>query len=450
MKSEGVGTYFRKNCIELFFTGLMFIFFSMWAYIQPYNASPDEYMRYLIPWYIYETGELPTGFTEYIRNPIWGNSYGFTPILSYIFSAGFMKLTSLFSTDSFHLLLAARMVSVISGVGTVWISTRIARKILPKNCRWFFIIGVSMLPQAVFITSYVNNDAMAIFSTALIVYFWILGMERQWDWPVLLGMGVSVSLCALSYYNAYGFILCSIILFSLSILLFGKKKWQWSLWLKKSVIVILIVFALAGWWFIRSAVLYNGDFLGMETCNLCGEMYAQDGYKPSQIVTPQKQGISVIAMLANGWLLQVYKSFIGMFGYMSVALPAWMYIVYTLILVFAICGVIINLKKIFSFRNCFQSKEKVMFHWIMLIALIIPNIINIYYSYASDYQPQGRYSLPMLIPLGYFMTVGISYIGKHCFKNKVAEKFMYYVLNVTIVVVSLCSYFMVFAPTYRQ
>ncbi len=35
-----------------------------------------------------------------------------------------------------------------------------------------------------------------------------------------------------------------------------------------------------------------------------------------------------------------------------------------------------------------------------------PNILNAYYSYASDYQPQGRYSLPMMIPLTYFMVMG--------------------------------------------
>ena len=38
--------------------------------------------------------------------------------------------------------------------------------------------------------------------------------------------------------------------------------------------------------------------------------------------------------------------------------------------------------------------------------MIIPNILNAYYSYASDYQPQGRYSLPMIVPLTYFMVMG--------------------------------------------
>lgn len=39
-----------------------------------------------------------------------------------------------------------------------------------------------------------------------------------------------------------------------------------------------------------------------------------------------------------------------------------------------------------------------------MFALLIPNYLNAYYSYSSDFQPQGRYSMPMLIPLMYFVT----------------------------------------------
>ena len=41
------------------------------------------------------------------------------------------------------------------------------------------------------------------------------------------------------------------------------------------------------------------------------------------------------------------------------------------------------------------------FTWANVFALLIPNYLNAYYSYSSDFQPQGRYSMPMLIPLMY-------------------------------------------------
>ncbi len=52
--------------------------------------------------------------------------------------------------------------------------------------------------------------------------------------------------------------------------------------------------------------------------------------------------------------------------------------------------------------------------WIaaLLITGIIPNLLNLYHSYYVDFQPQGRYSMPMLLPLMYFVTLGWQYIAK--------------------------------------
>lgn len=47
-----------------------------------------------------------------------GVSYGFTPILPQIISAGFMKIAGLFTADEFALLMAARMVSVLCATAT--------------------------------------------------------------------------------------------------------------------------------------------------------------------------------------------------------------------------------------------------------------------------------------------------------------------------------------------
>ena len=37
--------------------------------------------------------------------------------------------------------------------------------------------------------------------------------------------------------------------------------------------------------------------------------------------------------------------------------------------------------------------------------------MHLMYSYAFDYQPQGRYLLPMLIPAMYFITLGADKLG---------------------------------------
>jgi len=47
-------------------------------------------------------------------------------------SAVFMKITGLFTASSKALLLSARMVSVLLGVGTVWCTIRISKKLFAK------------------------------------------------------------------------------------------------------------------------------------------------------------------------------------------------------------------------------------------------------------------------------------------------------------------------------
>ena len=42
----------------------------------------------------------------------------------------------------------------------------------------------------------------------------------------------------------------------------------------------------------------------------------------------------------------------------------------------------------------------------MLLSVLIPMGLCIYYSYTSDYQPQGRYIMPMLIPFMYYTALG--------------------------------------------
>ena len=83
----------RFDLAFIFVMGALLFFL---AWILPLNGGPDEEMRYLIPQYIYRHGTLPHGGDPEIRNKLWGISYGFHPILPYIFGGYLMKLVSVF------------------------------------------------------------------------------------------------------------------------------------------------------------------------------------------------------------------------------------------------------------------------------------------------------------------------------------------------------------------
>ena len=44
----------------------------------------------------------------------------------------------------------------------------------------------------------------------------------------------------------------------------------------------------------------------------------------------------------------------------------------------------------------------------MVVAMIIPICLALSYSYSSDFQPQGRYYLPMLLPFAFILVAGMN------------------------------------------
>lgn len=55
----------------------------------------------------------------------------------------------------------------------------------------------------------------------------------------------------------------------------AKKKGKYTDFVKKGLLVCVIVLMLAAWWFIRNAILYDGDFIGMNASTICAEKYAE-------------------------------------------------------------------------------------------------------------------------------------------------------------------------------
>lgn len=444
----------QERTWEILFLGFLFCFYVGWAYLMPQNSCPDEEMRYQVAEYIYRNGTLPHGDDPSIRNAIWGISYAFNPILAYMIGALFMKITSFVTTDPAWLLLAARMVSVLCGVGMAFFTIRIAKKLFDKSRGILFVLLVTCLPQCVFMFTYVNTDSLALFAISIIVYMWICGLESGWDWKSCTGLAIGISICALSYYNAYGFILCSIGLFGLSILFCYEKKWDYAKMLKRGALVSVIVLALIGWWFVRNYIIYDGDFLGQRTSAMCSELYAMEEFKPSNRTTPYSEGVSVWDMITKpyihdrSWLMITAISFIGCFGYMNLFISNVIVMPYLMLLAIGLLGNVLHLKEDFIKGKKENGIRTIAFNWTMLAAMIIPNVLNIYYSYASDYQPQGRYSLPMLIPLAYFVVKGLENIFELFIKHEKIRSALCIIIGIVLFVIVLYVYKRIIRVTY--
>ena len=299
----------NKKIIITLFLICIFCYYLTWTISQPFNSCPDEGMKWDICKYIYENNKLPHGEDEAIRNPIWGISYGFQPILTYMIGAVFMKIISIFTTHQFALVMAARLVSIISMTLVIYFTIKISQKFFKGIYKYLFIVFIAFQPITAFLASYINNDSTALLATTVIIYLWILGLESNWKNKHCVLLGIAIGFCTLTYYNAYGYILCSIILCLISVILNKMKTKQI---IQKVLIVAIMAFLVAGWWFIRNAIIYNGDFLGINAQNECGDKYASEEYKPSTRLTVQRKNESIINMLTKDkWINVTLKSFVG-------------------------------------------------------------------------------------------------------------------------------------------
>lgn len=363
----------------------------------PYNQGPDELVRYKIPIYLAKHGKLPFGGDSEVRIDYWGFSYAFQPILGYFLPAILMRMGMLFNTPNNLIYLWARFASVIYSVVTVFLSIRIGDHLFNKRCKWFFVILVSFLPMFQFVSCYVNLDAFAIMCVTWVIYQLIIGKENLWDIKSCILLGLSLGITALSYFNSYGIIICAIIYCVYDVITNKEIDNKIQFLLQKALIVAGVAFLVSGWWFIRNAIIYNGDFLGLKTSNMYAEKYACPDLLPNKrgIINSENPTLSYM-LFDRRWIHTTLYSFVGTFGNMNVFME---HAVSWLFFMIPILSLILYLVKD-------KNKKFDMFYFLMFIMCIITTCLNMYYSFFNDFQPQGRYCMPMLIPLMLLITKG--------------------------------------------
>lgn len=423
----------KLSCNEKLYILICFVIYFLWSCIfTSMDYGPDEYMRYDVPKFIFQNGSLPYGWEESIRNPIWGFSYGFNIKLLYLFSAFFMKIASAFSSSETVLLIAARFTSVIAGTITVYFSILIAKLFFhDQKIGYLFISLMSFTPQIIFVNSYVNLDGFTLMSSTIIIYAWILGLSTYWNRKSVLILGIGMGLCLGSYEFAYTFLVGSFFLYCISCI---QQKKTLKSFVINGLAMLLIVFCISGWVLIRNYVLYDGDIFSLQNRIIYGELYAQDAFKPSLRITPKSLGVSIKGMLIlYPWLINSFKSFFSVLGYMNILASNWVYYFYSVLLIIGVLGLFLKRKN--TEKNCSHFLISI----VSLLCVILTVSISVYYSWACDYQSQGRYLLSAAPVIFFVVSVGVE---KLCLlisgKNKtILRNSIIYLLCTIIIATSL-------------
>lgn len=382
-------------------------------------SPPDEASRILVPMYICKHGTLPTGFEEEVRIAPYGFSYALYNVFPYIIQGYAMRAVSFF-TDSFELLLyTGRFVNVFLGMIMCIVVYLLGKAAFQdQRFRWLFCFGVTYLPQALFVHTYINTDSCAMLSTAMILYGLYKAYQDRFDRKNALWIAFGIILCSLSYYNAYGYILCSILLFFGAYVKKenGKVSYDWKKMLPLCGLITGVVLVGAGWWFVRAFFLLDGDILGLSTLTKMKDLYGDASITYAS--TYKARGISVWTMIKeNQFFTCAYQSFIAAFGSLSILPYGWVYQFYKLFFGFGVLNWCIALWTQRKLRKI--NGKRIFFHINMVLCIVIPMILLIRYAYTMDYQAQGRYLLPALIPFMYYIAKGYEHISSITFCNKI-------------------------------
>lgn len=437
----------------------LFICMMAFATIQPFGDGPDEINRFKQVEYIYNHGSLPVGDDPEVLIDGYGGSYAFQPMLTYIIDGYLLRAMRVLEPSLEMRVFISRLVNVFIGLLTAVYVKKLSDYLFEnKKTAWAFTLAVVFLPQNVFIHTYVNTDSMGLLSIAIVLYASAKGMRQDFDRSSCITLSVGIILCALSYYNCYGIVVCAMLLFALYF--FRKFRqgssvedgssannnlseqplplYDYRSLLKKGIFISVIVLIGIAWWFIRNAILYDGDFLAMEARALCAAETSIESLNPLTRETYQKMGVPLMEMIfGTDYFTLVWKSFIAMFGPMLIPTHHYIYMAFKDLFFITVIGLLIPKKT--SVLTWTNKCSKWLMHGIMALAIVIPVILALYYSYTYDFQPQGRYYLPMVVPFMYFLVMGFEkivdvvewVIGKVIRKDRVTAlsgAFFYHVL----------------------
>lgn len=385
-----------------------------YAAVLKVEQCPDEYMRYTLAYYLYGHGTLPIGDEPEIVSPIWGFSYAYTPYLPCIIAAVLMRFFALFSASPAVLIFAARIPSAVSGALCAFAVGKTADLVWgDRRTSLLAALIVGLLPQYVFLSSYLNEDAMATCGVALCLWAWARAWRAGKFTPrICVHLGAAIGLVALTYYNAYGIILASILFF------FAFERTSGVAWREvwmRAALVFAVAFGLAGWFFVRNIIIRQGDIFAMRSLYALGEERAPYEYQLPHRPTPLNlhQGLRQTfgSLGPTSWAGMTLSSFLCYVGYMEFRLDAWVQNVYLALFGIGLLATLVIWGKKYSEEGSeegFPHGERSPLYLKIALAIVVvtPIILSMRYSYAIDFSPQGRYLMSMLPVLALVVAGG--------------------------------------------
>lgn len=377
------------NFYWIFIPFLLLTFFYLFK--VPLGQTPDEpaHLNYIKHLAIF--GTLPDyNFSGVAHHP---------PFYYLVLTPVFLLFKNIYILRFFSIVFSLLNLLVIKKIVEVIIPPGKSKRDLSLGTAIF----CSLIPMYNFMAIGVNNDSLAYLLGSLLIYYSVLSLNRFFrgkeclSWSLVFIAAIFTKI-----------ILWPAVFISGLTILFTQKKQKYF---------ILLVFILSlvglGFWFYRNVSLYGQwDILGWEELKKVEYMLL---------------GNRLIYDNPRLWLVILFHSFWGIFGWFSIYLPL---VVYSLLRKVTFLLILPFVLFLIDFFITSEKKEKLSllfffsFFVLTFVALVKDNL--------TFFHPQGRYLFSMLSVIGFYYTVSLFQISKYISKYlfKVYKSFVFYLMLV--------------------
>lgn len=335
-----------------------------------------------------------------------------------------------------------RFASVGMGAGTVYLTYLLTRELWPER-QVLALCAASITafnPMFCFISGSVNNDNLAMLLGAAGIWLLVRLVRRHcgssaelralW-WRDAVILGVVLGMAVLTKSSAAG-------LLALTALAVCYVAWRRrSLWhlITGGSVTAGLVLVIAGWWFVRNAALYGGDWTGI---NRFVEVL---GYRDPPATLRQLWGERYGFMMAY-W---------GLFGGVNVPLPRWVYSVLNGAVLAAGAGLVVAavraIRDAWRERTVLDGGACIAGHQVQMVLVVLwPLLVAVpWLSWAMrTWSSQGRLVFAALSAWSTWMAFGLASLLPRRWSDLLPS-----VLSVFLLVVAAWAPLGVITPAYR-
>ncbi len=381
--------------VPLLFT-IVFILVLVMAAVSRQNSHPDEHVHLAATQYYTSNWLPPPADDPAIKNTysVYGASRLNNFEVAYLFLGKFTRLLEPLQLSTY---LRARLFNVLL-LGILLFS------LLKYSELRLVAMPLLLTPQIWYIFSYCDSDAFALFITFLVSWQvvlpgsmfnqWLTGKNNRQSGVKIVLFAVGCAMLFLLKKNYYFFI----------VFLGGYFLWRSVVYreeispkvlFRRIGLVVVLGLCLAG---VRVGIShYVNGFDRTAKIMALQEELSDPMYKPS---TPLEQKHSFLYRKARGdsletlvrvdrWFEKTFRSSVGVYGYFTVSAP---FIYYTVV---RWLGVVLAAYCIlFVFLRGGISGNILLAFFLSCVAGLIG--ASLYHSWASDFQAQGRYLVPII------------------------------------------------------